>query len=29
MEQHITASGQDVQDLDIETLEAHWQATKK
>jgi ATP diphosphatase len=28
MEQDITASGVDLQDLDIDMLEAHWQATK-
>ncbi len=29
MEQDITASGAELKKLDIETLEAHWQATKK
>ena len=28
LEQEITSSGQAVRDLDIDTLEAHWQATK-
>ena len=29
MEQDITASGRNFSDLDIDTLEAHWQAIKK
>ncbi len=29
IEQEITASGQDLKDLDIDALESHWQATKK
>ena len=28
IEQEITASGQDLKDLDIDTLESHWQAAK-
>ena len=29
LEREITASGQELEDLDIETLESHWQAAKK
>ena len=29
LEREITASGQELEDLDIDTLESHWQAAKK